>query len=353
MQDAIMPLVSVVTPFYNSERYLEECIQSVLAQTYSNFEYILMDNCSTDKSGEIAEAYARRDRRVRIARSSQFVGQIPNYNRAVALISSESKYCKIVEADNHVFPECLELMVNAFEQSVSIGLVSSYWLMGDTLYGSGYPYPMTMVPGRTWAAQHLRSVAYVFGAPTQVMYRSAIIREHTPFFNEGVLHADTDKCLRILERWDFGFVHQVLSFSRIDNESISSTTRDLEDVALDHYIIEQRFAPIFLEPAEIPTFIRASRRRYYHRLARHVVRLGGVGSAFWQYQIAGLKSLGEKLNWPYLVLALAWEFVWLALNPGVTTKKATGYWKKSQTAIESSAPQVKGLGRRHLSDRMG
>ena len=55
------PLVSVVTPFYNTASYLAQCIESVLKQSYSEFEYILMDNCSTDGSSEIAETYARRD----------------------------------------------------------------------------------------------------------------------------------------------------------------------------------------------------------------------------------------------------------------------------------------------------
>ena len=215
--------------------------------------------------------------------------------------------------------------------------------MGNTLFGSDYPYPMTMVPGRRWAAHHLRCLAHVFGSPTQVMYRSAMIRQHQPFFNEALLHVDTDKCFKILEQWDFGFVHQVLSFSRVDNESISSATRELQDGALDRYITDQRFAPTFLEPAEVATFIRESKRIYYHALARRAVRLGGGESAFWRYHIAGLKTLGEKLDWPYLALIVAWELVWLALNPGVTTMQALRYWKRPRTPMESSASQVKVL----------
>ena len=61
----VEPLVSVVTPFYNTDRYLAECIESVLSQTYRNFEYVLVDNHSTDRSGVIAAEYARRDSKVR------------------------------------------------------------------------------------------------------------------------------------------------------------------------------------------------------------------------------------------------------------------------------------------------
>src|SRR5229473_6975187 len=123
---ATRPLVTVVTPFYNTARHLAQCIESVLTQSYAEFEYILMDNCSTDGSAEIAESYARRVPRMRVIRCSEFVPQLKNYNRALAEISDASQYCKIVQADDYIFPGCLELMVQAFEQSKSIGLVSSY-----------------------------------------------------------------------------------------------------------------------------------------------------------------------------------------------------------------------------------
>jgi glycosyltransferase involved in cell wall biosynthesis len=97
------PLVSVVTPFYNTAAYLSECIESVLKQTYTEFEYILADNCSTDGSAEIAESYARQDSRIRLVRYSDFVAQLPNYNRALREISRSSQYCKIVQADDYIF----------------------------------------------------------------------------------------------------------------------------------------------------------------------------------------------------------------------------------------------------------
>ena len=208
---AIRPLVSVVTPFYNTARYLAQCIESVLAQSYSEFEYILMDNCSTDSSGEIAQIYAWRDPRIRLIRCSEFVSQLRNYNRALMEISDASQYCKIVQADDYIFPRCLELMVQAFEQSKSIGLVSSYWLHGDLIAGSGYPYPTPMLPGKECGRWSLRTGSYVFGSQTTVMYRSSLVRERNPFFNESLPHADLDKCMEILACRDFGFVHQVLS----------------------------------------------------------------------------------------------------------------------------------------------
>ncbi|MBA2547968.1 MAG: glycosyltransferase family 2 protein, partial [Burkholderiaceae bacterium] len=105
------PFVSVVTPFYNTALYLAECIESVLAQQYGNFEFILSDNCSTDGSREIIEPYAARDSRIRYIRHDAFVNQVQNYNRALRQISPDSCYCKVVQADDWILPECLSRMV--------------------------------------------------------------------------------------------------------------------------------------------------------------------------------------------------------------------------------------------------
>ena len=60
------PLVSVVTPVYNGADFLEECIESVLKQTYGNFEYLIVNNCSKDRTLDIALSYAQKDSRIRV-----------------------------------------------------------------------------------------------------------------------------------------------------------------------------------------------------------------------------------------------------------------------------------------------
>jgi glycosyltransferase involved in cell wall biosynthesis len=113
------PLVSVVTPVYNGEDFLTECIESVLRQTYGNYEYIIVNNCSTDRSLEIALNYAKKDGRIRVESNRQFLGVIANHNTAFRLICSDSKYCKVVSADDWLFPECLTRMVGVAEANPS------------------------------------------------------------------------------------------------------------------------------------------------------------------------------------------------------------------------------------------
>jgi len=310
------PFVSVVTPFHNTAPYLAQCIESVLTQTYSNFEYILADNCSSDGSGEIAARYTRQDSRIRLIHFSELVPQVPNYNRALQQISPDSKYCKTVQADDSISPDCLKSMVHVFEQSESIGLVSSYDLKGDVVRGSGFPRNISVLPGKDAARYYLRGGVFVFGSPTTVMYRSSLVRDQKPFYKEGLLHEDTEKCLEILEHWDFGFVHQVLSCLRTDNESISSSAKAFQPGALDHYIIVQRYAPVFFSVQEADELRKKSKREYYGVLAEQAIRLRPP--AFWRYQKRGLRTLEQSLDWFAIAIALVKHVLWMIVNPGAT-----------------------------------
>jgi glycosyltransferase involved in cell wall biosynthesis len=327
---ATQPLVSVVTPFYNTAPYLAQCIESVLAQSYPHFEYILMDNCSTDGSGEIAETYACRDPRIRLVRCSEFLSQLGNYNRALAEITDVSKYCKIVQADDWIFPQCLELMVRTFEQSEAIGLVSSYWLEGGELRPTGLPRYTEILPGRDCARWYFQTDISIFGAQTQVMYRSTLVRRDKNFYNVSFHFADLQKHIEILEKWDFGFVHQVLSFSRRSNDgSILESLQEFEPFQLLPYIIAHRYASVFLEGEEAASIIAKHKRAYYRDLARAALRLRG--RAFWRYHKAGLKALSghETHDWPYFILQMAVVLLWLMLNPGRTTLRIGHYCKRS------------------------
>ena len=328
------PFVSVVTPFHNTAPYLEQCIDSVLEQTCQNFEYLLVDNCSTDGSGEIAEEYAGRDGRIRLIRQPHLLSQVQNYNRALEHISERSRYCKIVQADDFIFPECLRSTIQIFEQSESIGLVSSYWLKGNELRGSGFPYDRSALSGKEVARLYLRTGLWVFGSPTAVMYRSSIIREDKPFYDESQLHEDTQKCMEILKHWDFGFVHQVLSFSRLENQSISSAVRGFHPNDLDRYITVTRHASAFLEPEEAATLKRNSKGAYYRVLAHQALR--SRDSAFWKYHKKGLSTLGEKVERSYLALQIGRILLWNVGNPLAATAKAFGVLKRKIVSTESA-----------------
>src|ERR1700745_1608598 len=139
MKITSQPLVSVVTPVYNGGHYLAECVESVLAQTYQNWECTIVNNCSTDGTLKIAQYYAARDPRIRIHNNQKFLNAVANHNHALRQISPESKYCKVVFGDDWLFPECVERMVALAEANPSVGIVGAYGLQGSTVMWTGLP----------------------------------------------------------------------------------------------------------------------------------------------------------------------------------------------------------------------
>ena len=100
-------------------------------------------------------------------------------------ISADSKYCKMVLADDWMFPECLERMVAVMEEHPSVGIVGAYGLQEQWVLWTGLPYPSNVVSGREICRQRLLGGPYVFGSPTSVLFRSDLVRSRDPFYNES------------------------------------------------------------------------------------------------------------------------------------------------------------------------
>ena len=141
-------LVNVVTPFYNTKEYLRECIESVLRQKCDDWQYLLVDNCSTDGSSDIAREYQSRfPEKIRLIRTTSFLSQVDNYNFALSSISPDSKYCKVVQADDWLFPDCIKSMVEVAEANPTVGIVAAYELEGDEVRLDGLPFPSPRLSG--------------------------------------------------------------------------------------------------------------------------------------------------------------------------------------------------------------
>jgi len=114
------PRVSVGVVVYNGERYLAEALDSVLNQTYEDFELIISDNASTDRTAEIAQSYAAKDGRIRYARNERNLGAARNYRRALELSAGE--YFRWAAADDLVGPEFLARCVEVLDREPKVVL---------------------------------------------------------------------------------------------------------------------------------------------------------------------------------------------------------------------------------------
>ena len=307
------PLVSVVTPVFNGERYLRECIESVLAQTYSRWDYTIVNNCSTDRTLDIAREYSARDSRIRIHDNETFVRVIPNHNIAFRLISPQSKYCKVVQADDWLFPECIEKMVGLAEEHPTVAIVGSYGLWGKRVAWDGLPYPSTVLTGREVCRAKLLDGIYVFGAPTSLLFRSDIVRSRDSFYNESLLHADKEVCLEFLQHHDFGFVHQVLTFTRVREESLTSMSDALQMTWPSILYDLVKYGPKYLSEDELKGRVDEHLRHYYRFLGEQVYRRRG--HEFWSFHRGKLASVGYPLSMARLAASVVSYVLDLVLNP--------------------------------------
>jgi glycosyltransferase involved in cell wall biosynthesis len=334
MSSPSSPLVSVVTPFYNTAPYLRQCIESVLRQDYTAWEYILVDNRSTDGSAEIAREFAAREPRIRLLQTDMFLSQVDNYNFSLRQISEASAYCKIVQADDWLFADCLSRMVELAEAQRSVGYVTSYFLEGTAISGGPLPPDETVHCGRDAATRDLRSGTALLASPTTVMYRASIVRACEEFFDTRCLHEDTDALFRILERWDLGFVHALLSFCRADNESITGAVRPHGPYELDRFLRSRLYADRFLGEIEGESVRARAERDYLEYLAARL--LGGAGTDFWAYHRRGWRTVDYRLPAARFAVAVLWELADTIGNPKRTAGRLLARWKpRSVRATES------------------
>jgi glycosyltransferase involved in cell wall biosynthesis len=261
------PLVTVVTPVFNGEAHLTECVESVRAQTYERWEYVIADNRSTDGTPELASRLAAEDPRIRYVRFEEFVDVTGSHNRAVALMGAESAYCKLLGADDWLFPACLEKMVALGERHPKVGVVSSYRQNGDVVDLRTLPEGRETCPGAELIARGLRSRFALTGAPSALLFRSQLVRARTPFYNPSFRHSDSESAYWALTQSDYGVVHEVLTFNRVASpETVSSD-------ALGSYLPERlrllvRYGPAVLPQNEYRQELRRQLRAYVRVQAR-------------------------------------------------------------------------------------
>lgn len=312
------PFVSVVTPFYNTRDYLSECIESVLRQTYNNWEYVLVNNCSTDGSREIAAHYASRfPEKIRLIHNESFLTQVQNYNCALSCISLNSKYCKMVQADDWLFPDCIRSMVEVAEAHPSVGIVAAYQLE-DEIRLDGLPYPSHEVPGRDACRLFFLKGKYLFGSPTSSLLRSEAIRSRNPFYEERYApFEDGHVCFDLLKAWDFGFVHQVLTYSRYDNGGMMSRLRQFGLGPFLRLSMLVGHGKDYLSHDEYDYYLKRTEREYFLHLTKSACALHPETREFWEFHRRGLAAINYSFDWkrlgrwlPRAIIEKAWQAFW-------------------------------------------
>lgn len=313
--------MSVVTPVYNGVDFLAECIESVLAQSYSNWEFIILDNCSKDGTHALAQSYAARDARIKVVAADAFVGQLPNFNRSLRLMSPHSKYCKMLLADDWLFPHCLEEMVAVAESDANVGLVGSYAMYRNHVSHFGLPYRRHAVfSGKEAACRYLLQQQWFLGSPTCVLFRSDLVRARDPFFAEtGHPFADTQALIELLKVSDFGFVFQLLTYNRRDNAGHWERIEAFEPMATENLMLLCQHGSAFLEPQELQRHLTRMKKNYYFMLSDNALRRRG--KAFWDFHRNALAHIGWRFERRRLAWGITKRLGDMILNPKQTVER--------------------------------
>lgn len=338
------PLISILTPVYNGAEFLATCIESVLGQTYQNYEYILVNNASTDQTLEIAERYAGRDKRIRVHSNERLVPVIDNHNIAFRLMSPKAKYCKVVSADDFLFPECVSRLVACAEAHPSAGLIGSYQLSGASVRWQGFPYPTSLFNGVELCRKVFlgRDKEFGFGTPTSLLYRSDLVRARDAFYPNASPHADSSACFQVLAKCDFGFVHQVLSFEKTHEATQSFRSAQINRYSSANLNDLIQYGPLYLSEQELQEEVRNVLAEYHRFLATNWL-LESRDNDFWDYHESRLRELGFPLRRSALLKAAGAGFVREMAIPLQTLRKL---WKRilakpAQSSIPATTPAAK------------
>ena len=320
------PLVYVISPVYNGERYLRECIEAVLAQTYTNWQYTILNNCSKDRSLEIAREYAVRDPRIRVVDSDTFRGMIANFEYGTSLMPAEARYLKFAFCDDQLLPECLQQMVSIGESDPQIAIVGCYVLNGTRILSRGVPFGTQVVPGRLPCRSYLLNGESPFESLNGLMVRAEVVRRR------GRLHArddglfeDLDVCFDLLRDAKFGFAHQVLAFNRRDNESTLSRIRNYNPMLLSDMVFLYRYAQTYLSPEERRLMWDWKSRQYWDFLARSTLKRADAG--FWKFHHAGMRQMQFPFSRARLALSILRVLLDYVLNPKMSCERLFGRLK--------------------------
>lgn len=209
------PLVSVLMTAYNREQYIAEAIESVLASTFSNFELIVVDDGSTDKTVEIASYYLK-DERVKIIVNETNLQQFQNRNKAAFL--ARGKYLKYVDSDDILYSHTLELMVNIMESHPDCALGFCH-----THGNSKHPLPHCYTP-KEIVYEHYFLGGILFTGPGGTILRKDIFDSLKGFDLFG-MPSDNHLLLKFASSYPVISLPRDLTWWRIhQNQAFSSET---------------------------------------------------------------------------------------------------------------------------------
>ncbi len=207
------PKISVIMPVYNTEKYVWEAIESILDQSFTDFEFIIIDDCSTDKSYEICREYSKKDERIRLFRNEENLKIVKTLNKAIDL--SQWEFIARMDSDDIVDLTRLEKQLN-YLQKYSLDIVSSNLIFIDKIWKE------------IWKRKYQNKIKNIILNESPICHACSIIRkqcfEDAWKYNDFNLAEDYDLWLRFFwKSYKFWVLDDYLYYYRIFDEGGKSS----------------------------------------------------------------------------------------------------------------------------------
>ncbi|MDA8101141.1 MAG: glycosyltransferase family 2 protein [Nitrospiraceae bacterium] len=223
------PSLTIGIPTFNRAGYLEQAVQSVLDQSFRDFELLIVDNASTDATADVARKLQERDSRVRYVRNETNLGMTGNWARIAELAAAP--HLKYLMDDDLLLPGCLERFWDAAQRHPSCTLVAClprYFSVTVVADGDALRYaPEAPIPGKTMI-EYLNQWCNQIGCPTNVMFRTEALAQIRTFWSRSkeIWAPDLKAFVDALDQGDFYCINSPLVAIRVHSQSLSSTTHD-------------------------------------------------------------------------------------------------------------------------------
>ena len=230
----VEPLVSVLINCYNGEKYLSQAVESVLAQTYKNWEIVFWDNQSSDSSAEKFQQYAKKDDRLRYFYSSKHT--LLYEARNLAIKKTRGEFIAILDADDWWHPQKLEMQIPCFKDK-KVGMVySNYWLVQNNNKKIQY---RSQLPHGEILKNLLKN--YCIGMVTMVIRKSIFEELNISFNKQYQIIGDFAFALSVAEKKKVNVVQEPIAYYRKHNQSLTEKELDKPITELKKWISSSSF----------------------------------------------------------------------------------------------------------------
>jgi glycosyltransferase involved in cell wall biosynthesis len=209
------PQVTVLMSVYNGEKYLREAIDSILGQTFKDFEYLIIDDGSTDSSSDIIRSYT--DSRIRLIQNEKNIGLTRSLNKGLKLAKGE--YIARMDADDISMPERLEKQVRFLDEHKNVALISSSVIFIDSCGKEVRRWDLATDSDeiKSIFLRDQNQILHPFS-----MYKKRCVEKVGMYREEFEVAQDVDLWMRMIERYDIANVQEALGVYRIGRNSVTT-----------------------------------------------------------------------------------------------------------------------------------